>query len=61
MKAMTHEQASFWLGTYMDTLKNESGITRRVLEVIHPHDRLDYKTGSVRQNRQRTGAAHCRS
>ena len=42
MKAMTHEQASFWLGTYMDTLKSESGITRRVLEAV-PHDRLDYR------------------
>ena len=42
MNAMTHEQASFWLGTYMNTLKNESRITRRVLEAV-PHDRLDYK------------------
>ena len=42
MNAMTHEQASFWLGTYMDTLKSESGITRRVLEAV-PHDHLDYR------------------
>ena len=42
MHNMTAEQAAFLLQNYMGTLKNESRLTKSVLEAV-PADRLDYR------------------
>jgi uncharacterized damage-inducible protein DinB len=42
MLEMAPEQALFWLQGYMRTLKNESRITKSVLQAV-PADRLDYR------------------
>ena len=42
MQHMTPEQATFWLRTYLDTLKFESRITASVLQAV-PAERSDYR------------------
>ena len=47
MSGMTAEQALFLLnGIYMGTLKNESRITKKILEAV-PADRMDYRPDSI--------------
>lgn len=47
MSAMTAEQAQFLLqGVYLGTLKNESRITKKILEAV-PADKADYRPDAV--------------